>query len=248
MTSLPAPLLKAERLTVRRGGRPVLDDVNFELQPGELVVLCGPNGAGKSTLLQVLAGLRSPDAGSLRTPPPHQRGYLAQTEALPADWQVRHVVELGRLPHLAWWGSPGPVDARAVQTALTATNTAALAGRRLAELSGGEQQRVALARALAVEPQVLLLDEPTNHLDLDHQAELWATLRQQTAAGVGVLAVMHDLGWATRADRVVLLGSGRVVASGAPAEVLQEAHLQACFRTHLEVLRAPSGRLAVLPA
>lgn len=248
MTSPTEPLLKTEHLTVLRDGRLVLDDVSLVVLPGELVVLSGPNGAGKSTLLQVLAGLLPPDAGAVQTLPPHERGYLAQTESLPADWQVRHVVELGRLPHLDWWGAPGPADDLAVRAALAATDTAELAGRRLAELSGGEQQRVALARALAVQPKVLLLDEPTNHLDLDHQAELWVALRRQTAAGVGVLAVMHDLGWATRADRVVLLGGGRVVASGAPAEVLQERHLQACFRTHLEVVRAPSGRLAVLPA
>ena len=127
-------------------------------------------------------------------------------------------------------------------------STLALAARRVGELSGGEQQRVALARALAVEPKVLLLDEPTNHLDLDHQVALWSTLRQRAAAGTAVVAVMHDLGWATRADRVVLLGGGQVVASGEPAEVLQDVHLQACFRTHLEVIRSASGRLAVLPA
>ncbi len=134
-----------------------------------------------------------------------------------------------------------------MDAALARTSTAAFAARPVETLSGGEQRRVALARALAQDPSVLLLDEPTNHLDPRHQVELFRALRDAAADGVGVVAVVHDLGLASASDRCVLLASGELVADGPPAEVLTAPVLSAAYGTAMEVIRAPDGRIIALP-
>jgi iron complex transport system ATP-binding protein len=128
------------------------------------------------------------------------------------------------------------------------TGTTELGDRKVDALSGGERQRVALARALAQEPRVLLLDEPTTHLDLRHQVELFATLREEAATGMAVVAVMHDLGFAAQADRCVLLADGAVRADGAPADALRPEVLAQVYGTEVEILHAADGRIAALVA
>jgi iron complex transport system ATP-binding protein len=109
------------------------------------------------------------------------------------------------------------------------------------ELSGGERQLVQLARALAQEAQVLLLDEPTAHLDLAHRALVLGCLRDLAREGRAVLAVSHDLAAAGSANRVALLAEGRILAAGAPAEVIRPDLLRAAFGVDTEVMQTPSG-------
>ena len=123
----------------------------------------------------------------------------------------------------------------------------ALVGRLVGTLSGGERQRVAVARALAQEPQILLLDEPARHLDLRHQADLLSLLRIEAERGVTVIAVIHDLTAAALADRCVLLGAGAIRADGPPNAVLRQDLLKEVFDADVEILRAPSGQLVIVP-
>jgi iron complex transport system ATP-binding protein len=134
---------------------------------------------------------------------------------------VREAVMMGRAPHQGWLAIPGPFDHGAVEGALAACDLAALAHRRVDALSGGERRRVWFARALAQEPRVLLLDEPTAFLDLAHQVAAMRMAEVAARAGLCVLAVLHDLNLAAAScDRLVVMAGGRVVAEGAPADVL----------------------------
>jgi iron complex transport system ATP-binding protein len=241
------PLLYVEGISLSYRHKVALDGVTLAVHPGELIALVGPNGAGKTTLLKVLAGLLTPDIGAVRSAEPQARAvaYLAQSEALPSDWSVRELVELGRLPYVGLWRDLGPRDERAVKSAMERAEIASLACRSIATLSGGERQRVGLARALAQDPRILLLDEPSTHLDLRHQAELLAVLRAEADRGVAVVVVMHDLTSAAHADRCVLLSNGRIRAEGPPADVLDADLLREVYDTEVEILRTEDGRIIV---
>ncbi|MFT2721832.1 ABC transporter ATP-binding protein [Deinococcus sp. A31D244] len=236
--------------------------VTVAFAPGEFTAVIGPNGAGKSTLLRALIGLTPVTRGEVRLADRPLRdwsraersralAFLAQSEGLPAATRVRDVVALGRgagdwrfglLPRSPWT----PEDEAAVDAALDRTDTRRFEDRRVSELSGGEAQRVALARALAAQPRFLLLDEPTNHLDLAYALDVVRYLRCEVAGGLGVVAVLHDLNLAARADRLVLLHAGQVLASGQPADVLTPAHLHAAYGVRVRVVQ-DSDRLLVIP-
>jgi iron complex transport system ATP-binding protein len=264
-------LLEADGLTFGYPGRPVFRDVTFALRAGELVALVGPNGAGKSTLMRVLLGLHSPLAGrvalggaalaSLRRREVARRVALLPQES-PSDLPlaVREIVSLGRLPHLGRFEPEGPADLAAVEAALAATDTAALADRPMTELSGGERHRVHLARALAQGAPVLLLDEPTAGLDLVHQLEALELLRatvDEAVDGVvdagaprgrGAIVAMHDLSLAARwCDRILLLADGTLQADAPPASVLTPETLARVFGVRAEVRADAAGRPFVVP-
>ncbi len=238
--AVAAAALCAEGLGVRRGGRMVVDGVTFGLRPGQWAAVVGPNGAGKSTLLVALAGLLPRAAGQvwlqgrpLEAWPPRERArrmaWLGQQAGAEGELAVEDVVLLGRLPHHGLLGAPTAADRQVAQAALAACDATALAGRRLDELSGGERQRVLLARALAVQAPLLLLDEPTAHLDPPHQRALFAALAAHAAAGGAALAVLHDLGAALGADRVLVLEQGRLVAEGAPGDAALHQAIERVF-------------------
>lgn len=233
-------MLDCTGLSLRLGGRRVVDDVSLALRGGQWVAIVGPNGAGKSTLLQLLAGLRVPDAGgvtldgrALADWPPRERAtrlaWLSQAGESEGDISARDVVALARLARHGLLGAPDAADAAAVDAAMAETACTAFAKRRLSELSGGERQRVLLARALAVGAPVLLLDEPTTHLDAPHQRALLRSLAARARDGMAVVAVLHDINLALTADRVLVLDAGRLVADGAPADAALRARLMAVF-------------------
>ncbi|WP_412029902.1 ABC transporter ATP-binding protein [Deinococcus yunweiensis] len=254
--------LEAVDVHVRAGEHPAVRGVSAVFPTGQFTAVIGPNGAGKSTLLRALLGLSPVQAGEIRvggqplvtlnrTARARDLAFLAQSEVLPDQTRVRDVVALGRgagewrwglIPTRPWT----PEDEAAVTDALTRTDTRQFEHRRVAELSGGERQRVALARALVAGPRFLLLDEPTNHLDLAYALDVIRHLRCEVAGGLGVIAVLHDLNLAARADRVVLLHQGQVLACGTPDTVLTPAHLHAAYGVRIRVLR-DADRLLVIP-
>ena len=210
-----------------------LDGVDIELAAGELVCVLGPNGSGKSTLLSILGGVLAPTAGTVELDGRPLASLRAQERArtiasvpqvlraLP-ELSVETFVLGGRYPHLGLWGRARTGDHEAVRRSLAEADAAGWSGRTLSELSGGECQRVLVARALAQEARILLFDEPTASLDPEHQVLVFDLIERLVRDGRAVAVATHELNLTSRyADRVLLLDEGRVVAGGAPADVLR---------------------------
>jgi iron complex transport system ATP-binding protein len=254
-------MLSIENICVAYGKRPVLQDINFGVQRGEVLALIGPNGAGKTTLLRTINGTLHPTSGRVLVNGQDithlaeaQRARLMavvpQARQMPEAFTVWETVLLGRTPYLGWLGRATPSDREMVETALVRTETLELSERRIGQLSGGEQQRVLLARALAQDTPLLLLDEPTTHLDLHHQADLLnLALDLAHTHQLAVVMALHDLNHASLyADRVALLEQGRLLALGSPADVLTAARLSQVYRMPLHVVTHPDyGVPLILP-
>ncbi|KYF52825.1 ABC transporter permease [Sorangium cellulosum] len=242
-------------------GRLALEGISLAVRAGELCAVLGPNGAGKSTLVRVLAGALGPARGEARLlgrplGDMDRRAIARCVAVVPQGiasapgFTVREVVMMGRAPHQGAWMRASGRDEEAVARALGACDLADLAGRPVAELSGGEQKRVAIARALAQEAkrvaiaralaqeaEVLILDEPGAHLDIRHSIEVHEVVRREVAERrLACVAVLHDLNAAAQyADRVALLKGGRLVAQGTIEEVMTYRRLKDVFEAELYV-------------
>lgn len=244
--------LTAVGVSLRLGGRTVLDAVSAAFTPGRVTAVLGPNGAGKSTLLSCLAGLHTPDEGRVMVGDQprsalgmrdlaRQIGLLPQSADVHWDVDVATLVALGRYPHRSRWGETG-ADRTAVARAMDATDVTQFAARPMTALSGGERARVLLARVLAGEPQWLLADEPLANLDPAHQLDTLDCLRDVARGGAGVIVVLHDLNHAIQvADDVLLLRDGRVVAHGAPADVLTPQSIAGTYGVSSHLGTTPDG-------
>ena len=177
--------------------RPVLRDVSFSVASGEIVCLLGPNGTGKTTLLRCLLGLYAPKSGSVvldgqslsalaNRERAKRMAYVPQTSALAFPYEVREVVLMGRVAHLAPGVSHRDSDREAV-AALERLELTHLAHRRFQELSGGERQMVLVARALAQQARYLVMDEPTASLDYGNQVKILHTIRHLAQAGKALI-------------------------------------------------------------
>jgi zinc/manganese transport system ATP-binding protein len=239
---------------VRLGGREILRDVSFAIQPGELTGLIGSNGAGKTTLFRVILGLQHPSAGQvLLDGRPRSRrnpliGYVPQKFLLDPDMplRARDLVGLGLDAHK--WGIPLPSRARRalINEILAAVGAEHFADARVGHLSGGEQQRVLIAHALIARPKLLLLDEPLANLDLRAGQEVVALLaRLAKELAIAVLISAHEMNPLLPVmDRIVYIAAGRV-ASGTTAEVVRADVLSELYGSHVDVLNV-HGRVLVV--
>ena len=250
---MSAPLLRLAGVTVTYRQRDVLDAVDLVIEPEERVALIGPNGAGKSTLLRVAGGLLNPTRGDAalagkpvgtldRMEVARLLAVVPQQATLPFATRVEEVVGLGRLPHEHPLRGARPSDRAAIAAAIERVGLGHLLGRDVRELSLGERQLVLIAMAVAQASPLLVLDEPTIHLDLRHQVgamELLVDLNERD--GTTVLAVLHDLGLAAHFfPRLVLLDRGRIVADGAPDEVLTPDRIRDVFGVDPALVRLPA--------
>lgn len=252
--------LEVERLTLGYGRRTILAEASLEPLPGgAITALIGPNGAGKSTLLRGLAGLL-PARGSVRLDGEEMAGQSLERRARSIAYMPQSLpqgVALTVMEALvgALKASPtaeGTLSARAAAdralALLERLGIADLALVGLDRLSGGQRQLAGLAQALVRRPRVLLLDEPTSALDLRHQLGVMQLVRELTLQhGLVTVLVVHDLALAARfADRVVMIGEGRVRAQGTPEATLTPAMLAQVYGVSARVERCSHGHLQVL--
>ncbi|MFE6994349.1 ABC transporter ATP-binding protein [Microbacterium sp. NPDC057659] len=262
MTDQTTPhTLEARDLVVGYDGEPVIDGLSLALPGSGITMIVGGNGCGKSTLLRALARLLRPRSGSVlldgasiaRLPTKEVArivGLLPQAPVAPDGISVADLVDRGRTPHRGWLGGRDHRDDEVVADALQVTGMAAFADRPIDELSGGQRQRAWVAMALAQEPDILLLDEPTTYLDLAHQVELLQLLvRLSRERGTQVVVVMHELNLATRyADHLVAMREGRIVAEGAPGDVVTVELLREVFDLEAVVVPDPvAGTPMIVP-
>jgi ABC-type Mn2+/Zn2+ transport system ATPase subunit len=218
-----------------------LQDITFQVAPGEIVGIIGPNGSGKSTLLRSAVGLVKPWRGSISVlgqPSPTQRrrvGYMPQMEHV--DWDfpvtVSDVALMGRYSRRGLLRRPTKGDRETADLALERVGMYPLRQRLIGELSGGQRRRVLLARALANDPVLLLLDEPVAGLDATAQHQFLDTIEGLRDEGKTVVLSTHDLscvsGWCGKAACL----NSRLIAFGPPAEILNETVLSETFGSHL---------------
>ncbi|THG29249.1 ABC transporter ATP-binding protein [Naasia lichenicola] len=240
--------------------RTVSEGISAAIPDGSFTVIVGPNACGKSTLLRSFSRLLKPTAGSvlldgrdIASLPPKQVartvGLLPQSSVAPDGITVVDLVRRGRYPHQGLIRQWSARDRIAVDEALEATDLTELAARPVAELSGGQRQRAWVAMALAQETPILLLDEPTTYLDISHQMDLlnlFARLHQQ---GTTIAAVLHDLNQAARyATHLIVMKEGRIVATGAPADVISAELIERVFELPCVVIADPvTGGPLVVP-
>lgn len=243
----------AENIRVTAGRKTILDGASLTLPPGKVIAVVGPNGAGKSTLMKVIAGERRFDSGTVTLDGEpvsrwdaaklaKRRAVLPQSAVVAFAFLAAEIVALG-LPQYF----PRKEGSLLVEQALAKVDMQSAREQAYDTLSGGERQRVQLARVLVQlwangGQGYLLLDEPTASLDLPHQLATLRIARDHARAGGGVLAVLHDLNLAVMAaDEIVAMREGRVIARGAPAEIVTDDLIHALYGVKARVGVAPSA-------
>jgi len=224
-----APVIRAHRLRKAYGETVAVDDVSFEVAPGEAFGLLGPNGAGKSTTMRMLGGVAARSGGELEIlgmdPDRHgpevraQLGVVPQLDNLDTELNVRdNLVVYGR-----YFGIRRAEVARRVDALLAFAQLEEKARSRIDDLSGGMKRRLTIARALVNEPRILLLDEPTTGLDPQARHILWDRLFRLKEQGTTLVLTTHYMDEAEQlCDRLVVVDQGRIMAEGAPAALIRE--------------------------
>jgi zinc/manganese transport system ATP-binding protein len=245
-----------KNLTLARGERAILSDVNASIREGEFVGVFGPNGSGKTTLLQAILGLVHPTTGEIRVFDQWPAGgnattgYLPQKRAMITQLQLRGWDFVASAFNGHRWGLPtlGTDGRKQVARVLEIVEATELADRPLSQLSGGELQRLLLAQALLGEPKLLLLDEPLISLDPHYQQAVVRLIKRiQQVYGMTVLFTAHQLNPLLGSmDRVLYLVNGRA-AIGAVDDVMNAQVLSQLYDMPIDVLRV-KGRIVVLSA
>ncbi|PCI49962.1 MAG: ABC transporter [Alphaproteobacteria bacterium] len=233
--------LEARNIHVTLKNNAILKGVSLSVPKGKLIGLIGPNGAGKSTLLRAILGLVTPQCGSIVLDGEELSDWTLKERAkkisyaaqgAPVHWplDVRHIISLGRIPHLDPWQKVSGMDEHLIHQAMIKTDTLHLIDRLVTTLSGGERACVMLARAIVSMADYLCADEPIASLDPYHQLQVMDILQELAKEGHGVLIVLHDLSLAQRyCDELVLMHQGEILSFGDVETVLTPENLDKAY-------------------
>ena len=229
-----------------------LKNINLDIAKNQVTAFIGPSGCGKSTLLRTLSRLMTPTHGHVYLDGEEiQRyaskevarriGLLAQNATTPSDISVQELVARGRYPHQPLFTRWRQEDEDAVQRAMQATGIVELANQSVDTLSGGQRQRAWIAMVLAQDTAIMLLDEPTTWLDISHQIDLLELLSElNRERGFTLAAVLHDLNQACRyATHLIALREGKIVAEGAPQEIVTAELIEAVYGLRCMIIDDP---------
>lgn len=216
-------LVEADSLSVERGRRHVLHELEFTIASGQVTGLLGPSGCGKTTLMRSIVGVQAGVSGrlevlgepagsaSLR----NRIGYVTQAPSVYADLTV--------VENLRFFARVVGVGRTEVDAMIETVDLAEFARQVVGDLSGGQRSRVSLAVALLGNPRLLVLDEPTVGLDPVLRRSLWDTFHRLASEGAGVIVSSHVMDEADRCDNLLLMREGRFLGEGSPAEIIRSA-------------------------
>lgn len=233
---------KLEQLTVGYNGKPVIKDINIDIQKGEIVTLIGPNGAGKSTILKSITRqltriggsvqLEDKDILNLSFKELSSRMAVVLTEKMKPELMTCHdVIATGRYPYTGRLGILSAEDERKVDEAIRIVHAEELGHRDFNAISDGQRQRVLLARAICQEPEIILLDEPTSFLDVRYKLELLAILKNMAKKkGITVIMSLHEIDLAMKiSDKICCVKGDRIARYGNPETVFDEATIRELY-------------------
>ena len=232
--------------------RPLLKEISFCAESGELISLLGPNGAGKTTLFRCILGqLRASgemtlDGQPLSSLSPRQLAsrvaYIPQSHSPAFSYPVEEMILMGAAAGLKWFQHPGRTERERLDEVIDSLGLEPLRQRAFDTLSGGEQQLVMMARAMMTDARVWLLDEPAANLDYGNQTRLLLQLQQLAAKGYLLIQSTHSPQQAALySSRVLALADGKLAGDGEPAKVLDAEMIQTLYGLKVQVCDIPSG-------
>ena len=249
--------IEVKNLSFSYGERPVLRDVSFTLERGALLSVLGPNGVGKSTLFRCILGLLKGYSGTITVDGQSVRdlgarelakrvAYIPQSNYPAFNYSVFDMVLMGTTAQTGALAPPGKQQERAAHEALERLGIAEFARRSYTQLSGGERQMVLIARALAQQSPVLLMDEPTANLDYGNQLRVLSKVRALAEEGYAVIQSTHNPEQSYLFSHEILaMRDGRVLAHGAPREVLNAELVKELYGVDVEVESLKGDRMRV---
>ena len=240
---------KTEKVSAGYDGRPVVEDLNIEIETGSILTLIGPNGAGKSTVLKTIArqlklisGTISIDKKDLMAMTPEDVSKtmaIVMTEKISSEMMTcRDVVSTGRYPYTGRFGILSPDDEKKVDEAMDLADITGIGERDFKKISDGQRQRVMLARALCQEPEIIILDEPTSFLDIRYKLEFLSLLEKlKNLKGLTVIMSLHELELAKKiSDRILCIGENGPERFGTPKEIFKDGYISKLFNISDDLL------------
>lgn len=249
-------LLKIEKASFQYGKTTIFQNINFELDRGNMFCLFGPNGCGKSTLIECILGYLKLSQGrillnnqSIHTYRPAERaqqiGYVPQGHTKNFPYTVKDIVLMGRAAYTGTFSAPSKEDMEIAESAIETLGLASIRDKPYTQLSGGQTQLVMLARALAQETSIILMDEPTAHLDFRHELIILETIvKLMKEKNISVVMATHFPNHAFYFENsgipttVALMNHQAFEYVGSPAEVLTEANMLHTFKIHAKLMTA----------
>ncbi|MEH7073083.1 ABC transporter ATP-binding protein [Neobacillus drentensis] len=250
--------LSTENLEIGYGDKTIVENLNLQINKGEITTIIGANGCGKSTILKTLARVHAAKSGSIyldgkmihKVPTKEiarKMAVLPQSPEAPNGLTVYELISFGRSPHQSGFGRLTDKDRQVIDWSLEVTGLSQFAEYPVDALSGGQRQRAWIAMAIAQETDLLLLDEPTTYLDMAHQLEILQLLdklnKEQSRT---IVMVIHDLNHAARfSHHMVALRSGHIVKEGSAEEVMTPDVLKTVFQIDAEIVKDPRTKKPV---